>query len=428
MTDTASRQDASVLATLRESPLAVKAVLIGVFVSRLSGFLNIFLVLFLTAEGYSGRQAAFAVGVYGVGTVLGSLVGGFAADRLSARAATVVSMAGAAVLTASLLALPSYPLLLGAVCLAGLVAQIYRPASALLLSELVPDERQTMIFAMYRFALNLGATAAPLIGFGLYHLNNDGYTLVFLGEAAFAGLYAVLAWFTLPPLRKQPDAEEEPASGGYRALLADRRYLLYLVAIGLHSAVYVQYLSTLPLAVSEEGVAILWYTLAVSLNGLVVIAFELPLTKVTQRRPRRLTIAAGFVLIGAGVAFYGLPLGAAVILIGTLIWSLGEIIGGPAAFAYPAAAGPAHLRGRYLGSFHFMFGLGAALGPVIGAWALTSLGQGAWPVLALGALAAAGLSLLAVRPEKAAEIQAVPVFQDPVQLDPAPLTSEETHR
>lgn len=43
--DPQSRQDAGIWRTFVESPLAVKAVLGGVFVNRLGGFLNIFLVL-----------------------------------------------------------------------------------------------------------------------------------------------------------------------------------------------------------------------------------------------------------------------------------------------------------------------------------------------------------------------------------------------
>ncbi|TVT31887.1 MFS transporter, partial [Amycolatopsis rhizosphaerae] len=42
----------AVIATFRDSPPAVKTLLAGVFINRLSGFLNIFLVLFLTSTGY----------------------------------------------------------------------------------------------------------------------------------------------------------------------------------------------------------------------------------------------------------------------------------------------------------------------------------------------------------------------------------------
>jgi hypothetical protein len=46
-------QDASILATLRESPPAVKAVRAGILVNRLGQFITIYLVLFMTHRGFS---------------------------------------------------------------------------------------------------------------------------------------------------------------------------------------------------------------------------------------------------------------------------------------------------------------------------------------------------------------------------------------
>jgi len=342
-TETQQPHAAQIWETFRESPFAVKVMLLGVFINRIGGFLNIFLVLFLVSEGYSVRQATIGFGVYGAGEVVGTFIGGALADRLGARNATVISMTGTAVLTASLLYLPSYGWLLIAAALLGVVSQIYRPASATLLSELTPDDRQIMMFAMYRFGLNVGTTAAPLIGYALYNLGNQHYTLLFWGEALVALAYAVLALFALPPkVRRTVDPSAEAADaaqaaaearGSYLDVVRDGRYVLYLIAAFLGVAVYVQYMSTLPLDVQAAGLAIFWYTLAVSLNGAIVIAFELLVTKVSQQWPMRVTIALAYGLIAAGVAFYALPLTAAVIIVGTLIWTLGEILGGRAMFA-----------------------------------------------------------------------------------------------
>src|SRR5918998_1464740 len=191
-------ESAGVRTTLSESPLAVKIVLLGVFINRIGGFLNIFLVLFLTAEGYSPGQTATAIGLYGAGSVISVLIGGVLSARLGARTTTVISMGSCAALTAALLYLPNYLMVLCSVALLGTVSQIFWPASATLLSELTPASRQVMILAVYRFAVNLGSTAAPLIGFALYELGHRHYTLLFWGEALLALTYAVLAYAVLP--------------------------------------------------------------------------------------------------------------------------------------------------------------------------------------------------------------------------------------
>ncbi len=384
-----AQQSARIWLTFRESSLATKTMLAGVFVNRLGGFLTVFLVLYMVAKGYSVEQATTGLGGYGAGSVIGLLIGAMLADRLGARTATVISMGGLGVLTTGLLYLPNYFLLLTALILNGLIGRIYRPASATLLSDLTPEDRQVMIFAMYRFALNLGATAAPLIGYALYSLGNHQFTLLFWADGLTSVAYAVLAVVALPGRGPRPTQEKRVEVKARRFLIPkDLRYGLYLAGTILSVAVYVQYQSTLPLDIHAARVAVFWYTLAVAFNGGIVIAFELLVTKTSQKWPIRLTIGGSLLLIGAGVAVYGLPLGPAVLIIGTLIWSLGEILGGPATFAYAAMAGPAKEKTRYVGSFQFMFGAGTALGPVAGGVLFSHLGHGVWPVIAVAEMVA----------------------------------------
>ncbi|MEK9497626.1 MULTISPECIES: MFS transporter [Photorhabdus] len=381
--------------TFAQSPLSSKVILLGVMVNRLSGFLQIFIVLFLISLGYSHQQTIFALAVYGAGAVIGALMGGSISEHFGARTASMISMGATGILTAALLYLSNFIVILIVVALASLCAQLFRPASSALLSQQTPPERQTMIFAIYRLGLNLGATGAPLVGYALYQWGHESFTYLFWGEAIIAGLYALLAALTLPGklATNSPEntGETSQIQGGYRQILADRRFILFLLATFCHSAVFVQYITTLPMYVEDKGIALFWYTLAVSLNGMIVICFELLITKVTQNYEKRKMLAFGFTLIGAGVAFYAVPIGPAALIVGTLIWSLGEIISGPAFFAFPANAGPSKLKAHYLGSFHFMFSLGIALGPVIGGWLYLAFDEGVWPIVALGSFFAAAI-------------------------------------
>ncbi|HEY0640180.1 MAG TPA: MFS transporter, partial [Pseudonocardiaceae bacterium] len=392
--------------TFRESSAAAKALLLGVFVNKLGAFVQVFLVLFLTERGFSGVQAGVALGVYGAGSVFGELAGGSMSDRLGPRRTIVLGMAGTALLVLAVLYLRNYPAMLVAVGVVGLVSHVYRPASASLLAEVTPPHRQVMIFAMYRLALNVGTTAAPLIGALLLAVS---YDLLFWAEALAALAYVAIAVVALPKDRvatpptgtttaaatvaaegaadttaadtTAADAAAAPVRaprGGYLGLIADRRYLLYLVAMLVNAAVYVQYLGTLPLAMRDAGLATFWYGAMVALNGAIVICFELLVTKVVQHWPARVVIAVGFLLLGGGFAAYALPLGLAAFVIGTLAWTLAEIVGGPMMFAYPAQAGPAGLRGRYLGAAHAMFGVGSAVGPVLGVFVYYQAGSQVW--------------------------------------------------
>lgn len=417
---TSEGADAGIWATFSEAPLAVKTILFGVFMNRLSGFLNIFLVLFLVAKGLTVGHAALAVGVYGAGTVVSFLVGGVVAERLGPRNVSVVSMLSSAVLIAVLIYVPSFALILCVVALAGVASQMWLPISTTLLSDLTADTRQVMILAMYRFAVNVGSAAAPLIGVALYNLTHQQYTIVFWVQAIVALAYSILAMLVLP--RRRPVAElaadESGADtvgivSGYLAVLRDRRFGLYLVAAFFYTAVYMQYLSTLPLDVQQTGLPVFWYTVAVSLNGLIVIALELPLTKVAQRLPMRLTVCTAFTLVGLGMATYGLPLAPAVIVLGTIIWTCGEMIGAPSVFAYPAIAGPARIKSYYISSFQFVFGLATAVGMSAGVALYGPLGHRVWPVVALGAVLAVAFAFIALRPPLPSEERRTAAAKEP---------------
>jgi predicted MFS family arabinose efflux permease len=413
----AAPRDDGIWSTWKLSPAPVRAILLGVFVNRLGAFFQTFLVLFLTQRGFTKFEAGFALTAYGVGSMLGVLVGGALADRLGPRLATLVSMGGSAVMLLSVLYLGYYPALVAAVFLVGLIGQLYRPASATLLSELTDKERQVMIFALYRWALNLGTTAAPLIGAALIVVS---YDLLFWAEAITALGYGVIAAIALPrreakPAPAEAEAEAAPAQpDGYRAVLADRRFVMYLLAMLVNAAVYIQYVSTLPLTMRDAGLATFWFSLVIALNGFIVITCELLVTKFTQKLPIKLVVGLGFALLGAGFSLYALPWGVAIFLIGTLVWTAAEIVAGPTLFAYPGMVAPDHLRGRYIGSTQLMFSLGSAVGPGLGVFLYDAIGLNVWWCFGVASLLAMVLAISGMRRIDAAEAES------PASETPAP--------
>lgn len=375
-------------ATWRAATVPARALLLGVFINRLGGFFQTFLVLFLTHRQFSQDQAGWALTSYGIGSLLGILLGGALADRLGPRLATIVSMLGTAALLLAILYVHNYPTLLLAVVLCGLMNQLCRPAAATLLSELTAPERQVMMFALYRWALNLGTTAAPLLAAAFIAIS---YNVLFWSEAVAALLYAAIAAIWLPrrkPLAERTKSVAEKAASGYRAMLADRRYLVYLLAMLVNSTVYIQYISTLPLTMHDAGLATIWYSGVVALNGFLVITCELLVTKVIQRWPIKVTMATGFALLGGGLSLYALPWGVAIFYIGCLIWTMAEMVGGPTMFAYPGIAAPEHLRGRYIASMQLMFNLGGAVGPALGVLLYGAIGLNVWWCCGLASLVA----------------------------------------
>jgi predicted MFS family arabinose efflux permease len=425
-------QDAGIWSTFRATSTAVRAILLGIFLSRLGSFLQTFLVLFLTHRGFSKIEAGTALGGYGVGSVLGVLVGGVLADRLGARIATIVSMAGSGLMLLTILYIHNYPLLFAMVVAIGLVAQLYRPASAALLSELTPKHRQVMIFAIYRLAFNLGTTIAPLIAVALIAVS---YNLLFWAEAITACGYAVIAAIALPRrkiVRAAKEGDEVPSAGGigYRLLLADRRYLLYLVVMFVFSAAYVQFVVTMPLAMKDARIATAWFGAMITLNGVMVLSCELLVTKLVQRWPRRIAATGCLLLLGAALTILTPRLGLIVFVLATVLGTLSEIVGGPTLFSYPGIAARPGTTARYMAAMQTAFGLGAAAGPAVGVAAWNALGRGSWWLWGLVCIASTSLAWLGLRddtPDDTADEDTTEARPEVVVLaaeDPAPTPAD----
>jgi MFS family permease len=259
--------------------------------------------------------------------------------------------------------------------LVGMIGLVYRPATAALLSELTPKHRQ--VFALYRMGLNVGTTIAPMFG---YLLILGSYNLLFWGEAAAGIIYTVM--------RKRWAV----------AVFADRRYTLFLGALLINATVYIQYVSVLPLAIRAAGIATFWYAILLTLNSAIVIGCELLMTKMTQRWPARVVALAGFALLGCGLALYSVPGGLLIFIAGTLVWTLAEITAGPTMSAYPANAGPAALKSKYLSTSQAAFTLGFAIGPAIGVFAWDQVGREVWWLYGAASLVGLVLAWYGMRP------------------------------
>jgi MFS family permease len=393
----AAGEPARLWRTLRELPRPVTVLLTGVAVNRLGGQVQIFLVLYLTTRlGFGPARAGAALTVYGAGSVAGVFAGGPTADRIGPNRTIVLAMAGSGVLVGLLPFVHPYPAILG-VCLgAGAVTQLYRPAALALLAALTPADRLVIVSAAYRLGLNVGVTLAPLLGVALAV---HSYTLVFLVDAVTSLAFAALALFALPDARPRAEADDREEGGqsspkqtSYRAVIADKPFLLVIGAMLATALIESQYQSVLPLQIHARGLPTTLYAAVLAINGAMVILFELPLTPYVQRLPLRVPIAVGSVLIGLGISGFGIPAGYWLFIACAVVWTTGEIVSAPSISAYPALIAPPALRGRYISSLSTSQTLGYTVGPGIGTVLYQYLGSATWFLcIALAAVAGVGM-------------------------------------
>jgi MFS family permease len=348
--------------SLRALPPAAWILFFGTFLNKFGTFVVPFLALYLTQKGYTIAQAGIAIGAYGAGNVVATLMGGHLADTLGRRKTIVLSMFSGAASMLMLSQARSYPMILCLAAFAGLASEFYRPASSALLTDLVPAANRVTAFSAYRLAINAGFAFGPATaGF----LAGHGYFWLFAGDAGTSVLFGIVALIALPEVLRPRER-----IGGWgestRALLGDRRLHRVLAASFLVALIFFQISSSFSFAVLGTGLSPKAYGALLSMNGAMVVLMELPLTTLSRRFQPIEAMAIGYLFIGVGFFLGAFAVTFAGFAVCIFVFTLGEMFAMPVSSAYVAGLSPQHMRGRYMGTYGLTWTLAQVVGPGLG--------------------------------------------------------------
>ncbi|MFE2146975.1 MDR family MFS transporter [Streptomyces sp. NPDC059456] len=393
-------------AALRGLPAAFWWIWLSILVNWIGGFAGPMLALSLTAgRGYSASYAGLVMSLVGLGGIGGTFLGGVLADRIGRR----TTMFGAHLWTAAsmaLLGVSDTPWAVAASALAmGLGATAVRPAMQASLTDLVPPEDRQRAFALNYWALNAGgAIAAVLAGLMVAH----GYALIFLADGAATLLCGILVLAKVPETRPAAAARSAAAAGPKSGppsgpssgpVHRDGSFMFFVLMTALFAVVFKQGSSTLPVVMTREGHSPEMYSLVSAANGLMVVALQIPLTRLVSGRSRPMVLLAAGLLLGWGFGLTMLADSVAAFTCTVLVWTLGEILQAPAGIAVTADRAPADRRGRYQGMYGGAWSIAAFLAPAGGGWVLDEWGATTlWTLCAvLATTAGIGCALVTAR-------------------------------
>lgn len=366
--------------SLRALPPVAWILFAGTFLNKFGSFVVPFLALYLTQKGYSVAQTGIAIGAYGIGNVVATLVGGHLADSIGRRKTIALSMFSGAAAMLMLSQARGFPAILALAALAGLTGEFYRPASSALLADLVPAAHRVTAYSAYRLAINAGFAFGPATaGFIAGH----GYFWLFAGDAGTSALFGIVALAALPEIAR-------PAERGAgwiessRALCSDKRLHRVLLASFFIALIFFQMSSTFGLAVMNTGFSPKVYGALLSMNGVLIVFLELPLTTVSRRFQPIAAMALGYLFVGIGFGIGALATTVTGFAVCVIVFTLGEMFAMPVASAYVAGLSPAHMRGRYMGTYGLTWTTAQVLGPALGMALFSANATAFW--LAGGAL------------------------------------------
>lgn len=370
-------------------------------VNRLGTFVYPFLTLYLTLDrGFSATEAGLVVSCFGLGSVAGSLAGGELSDRLGRRATMAGSYVVTAAVTTALAVTTQVAAIAALTFLFGAGSSAPRPALSAMISDLVRPEDRQRAFSLNYWAVNVGfGLSSVMAGF----LVRADFVWIFIGDAVTTLACGLIAWQRLPETRPPTqDAGSAPTAGpaaarGLTLALRDGRLLaLTAVAFALW-LLFHQGVTTLPVAMEGEGLSARTYGLVISLNGLVVVLLQIPLTRWLRGRRSGPLLTGAALMFGAGFGVTAFAGNAALVYgLGVVIWTVGEMVFAPTSAAAVADMSPLHLRGRYQGVFGFGTAAASFVAPIVGGVVLDRAGAAVlWAgCAAVGLLASCAFVLL----------------------------------
>ncbi|MEV6395627.1 MFS transporter [Streptomyces sp. NPDC051907] len=367
-------------------------------VNRLGAFVATFMALYLTLEGgYSASYAGLVAALHGLGGVVSSLGGGVMADRLGRRPTLLIAQTSTAV-SVAVLGFVHHPVSIAAVAfVVGMASNASRPAVQAMMADIVKPEDRVRAFSLNYWAINLGfALSSAGAGF----IAEYSYLAGFLGEAAMTLICAIVVFVKLPESRPErpttTKGEPDEPQVSMATVLRDKRFMSVVCLSFLIALIFMQGHVGLPLAMGADGFSSADFGLAIAVNGVLIVALQIPVTRFIEHRDPRLLLVVSAVLAGYGFGLTAFAGSIAVYALTVCVWTLAEIVNAPTQTGLVVRLSPVHGRGRYQGMYTLSWSVAALVAPLMAGFVIDRYGaEWLWGMCAaLGTVAGLGYWLL----------------------------------
>lgn len=358
------------IAIYREYPRPFWMLAFATFVDHIGGFLLFpFFALYLTSRfGVSMAEVGVLFAVYSGASMVGSALGGGLADRFGRKKIMLFGMVFSALSALSMGLVNDFRAFFLLAISVGVLSDMAGPAHQAMVADLLPESKRADGYGIIRVAFNISAVIGPAIG-GM--LAAKSYLYLFIADAVISLLTAVFVAVVLPETKPQRQASRDErgtaeSRAGYGPVFRDAAFLLFIGAFVLQNFAYANMNSTLGVFLRDvRGATTQTYGLLLSLNAILVVLFQFPVTRRIQSLPPMLMMAAGSLFYAIGFGTFGFARAVWLFIMATIVITIGEMITAPVAQAVVATLAPEDMRGRYMAVSGLAWGIPFAAGPYL---------------------------------------------------------------
>lgn len=338
------------------------------FINRLGTMVILFMSVYLTTIlKFSLEETAFILSAFGIGSIVGAFLGGYVGDWLGERIVITLSLLIGGIFLIMLQWATGFWELFFVIFGAAAIGEAYRPALMSLVGKTVPKHQTSRTMALIRLAINLGFTAAPVIG-GFVAVS-IGYDYLFwidgltcISAAIFFSLVS-RNWPT-----KKVVSESNKNKGIQEETLSPFRNASFLAIVFMNLFVaicFIQWFNSIPVFLKTE-----WsfnervFGLIMMVNGGLIFLFEMPLVHYLEKKNKvRSAMIAGLAfMVISFIPFLMYP---------SLIWAyvavvlvtIGEILVFPFASSTAIDVSTPGNRGQYMSIYSMSWSITKVFAP-----------------------------------------------------------------
>lgn len=300
-------------------------------------------------------------------SLLASFAAGSLTDRVGRRGVMIVGLALHGVTYFFYTMADNIAMFALLMAVSGFVSPVYRIGVDAMIADLIPQEKRVDAYALQRMGHNFGIAIGPSIG---GFLASQSYAITFSFAAAGLIIYSLL---TLLFVKETRPALEPAASmikerfGGYGKVLKDRMFMAISVGFTINTiGASMVFVLLSVYAKSQFGIPENQYGFITATNALIVVLFQVLVTRVSRRYPsyRVMTLGSLFYSLGVGSVALGGSFWA--FWASMVIMTAGELLLVPTTTTEVANLAPADMRGRYMSVYGLSWGIASGVGPLFG--------------------------------------------------------------
>lgn len=330
------------------------------FINRAGTMVLPFLSKYLKEDlNFTYSQVGWIMVCFGLGSMLGSWLGGKLSDRIGFYKIMIFSLFTSGLLFFTIQFITSFWGLCIGMFVIMTIADMFRPAMFVSLGTYAKPENRARAFTLVRLAVNLGFAAGPALG-GLI-IMGIGYKGLFWVDGA--SCIIAISIFALLVKEKKKSVFQDKGHPGeilVDSVFKDKIFWLFLFVSFVTAMIFFQIFTTLPLYHNERyGMTEFQTGLLMTMNGLLIFFLEMPIVSYFERKSInkiRLILWGSLMMV---LSFYILLLDfwAGVLVISMILMTFGEMFIFPFSNSFALSRAPKGHEGRYMALFTMSFSL-----------------------------------------------------------------------